>query len=50
VADDRHLGVVCEHAGEDRPGEDRDVRTGFDEAGRAEHLVLLHVLRQEWRI
>ena len=36
-----------EHAGEDRAAEDREIGAGFDQAGAAEHFVLLQMLRQD---
>ena len=40
-------GVVDEHAGEDRAAEDRDIGAGLDQAGAAEHFVLVQMLRQD---
>ena len=39
TSDGRDLDV--DHAGEDRAAEDRDIGAGLDQAGAAQHLVLL---------
>ena len=41
---DRRAG---QHAGQDRPAEDGEIGAGFDQAGAAEHFILLQVLRQD---